>query len=69
MLRLARRIEAKGDKEKAALIRKLAKDRFRAVMCYGSFAWCLTDHEIAALLAPKAYPWLKDRTGGAVNAS
>ena len=28
-LRLADRIEAKGDKEKADLIRKMSKDRFR----------------------------------------
>jgi hypothetical protein len=51
-LRIADRIEAKGDKEKADLIRKLAKDRFRAVMCYGQRRWfarCLTDDEIAAL--------------------
>ena len=34
-LRIADRIEAEGDKEKADLIRKLAKDRFRAVMTYG----------------------------------
>ena len=34
-----------------------------AVMCYGlnrSFARLLTDEEIVALPAPKAYPWLKD---------
>jgi hypothetical protein len=62
-LRLARRIEAKGDTEKAALIRKLAKERFCAVMTYGmnrSFAQCLTDEEILALPAPKTFPWLKD---------
>ena len=36
ILRRARRLEAEGDKEKADLIRKLAKDRFRAVMTYGT---------------------------------
>ena len=59
-LRVADQIEAKGDKEKADLIRKLAKERFCAVMCYGlnrRFARCLTDHEIAAPLAPNV---LKD---------
>jgi len=63
MLRHARRIEAKGDRKKAALIRKLAKDRFRAVMCYGmnrDFARLLTDEEIVALSPPKAFPWRKD---------
>ena len=63
MLRLARRIEAKGDKKKADLIRKLAKDRFRAVMTYGmdrSFARLLTDEEIVVLPAPKTFPWLED---------
>ena len=35
MLRVADLIEARGDKEKADLIRKLAKDRFRAIMTYG----------------------------------
>ena len=43
--RIADRIEAEGD-------RKLAKDRFCAVMCYGQKRWfarCLTDDEIAAL--------------------
>ena len=58
MLRLARR-----NKEKAALIRKLAKDRFRAVMTYGmdrSFARLLTDEEILALPPPKPFPWLED---------
>jgi len=62
MLRLARRIEAKGDKEKATLIRKLAKDRFRAVMTYGmnrSFARLQTDKEIVALPPRKLFPWLE----------
>jgi hypothetical protein len=62
-LRIADRIEAEGDKEKADLIRKLAKDRFRAVMTYGmdrDFARLLTDEEILALPAPKAFPWLED---------
>jgi hypothetical protein len=62
MLRQAQRIEAEGDKAKADLIRKLAKDRFRAVICYGmnrSFARCLTDDEIAALSPPKPFPFLK----------
>jgi hypothetical protein len=35
-LRLADEIEARGDLEKADLIRKLAKDRFRAMMTYGT---------------------------------
>jgi hypothetical protein len=51
-LRIADRIEAEGDKEKADLIRKVAKERFCAVMCYGQKRWfarCLTDHEITAL--------------------
>jgi hypothetical protein len=55
-LRVADQIEARGDKEKADLIRKLAKDRFRAVMTYGmdrSFARLLTDDEIVALPAPR----------------
>ena len=62
-LRIADRIEAKGDKEEADLIRKLAKDRFRAVMTYGmdrDFARLLTDEEIVALSPPKAFPWRKD---------
>ena len=62
-LRLADRIEAKGDTEKAALIRKLAKDRFRAVITYGmnsSFARLLTDEEIVALPPRKLFPWLED---------
>ena len=62
-LRIADRIEAEGDKEKADLIRKLAKDRFCAVMCYGQKRWfarCLTDDEILALSPPKPFPWLKD---------
>jgi hypothetical protein len=53
-LRVADQIEAKGD---------LAKERFCAVMCYGQrrrFARCLTDEEILALPARKAFPWLKD---------
>ena len=59
MLRPARQAEAKGDKEKATLIRKLAKDRFRAVMTYGlnrSFARLLTDEEIVALPPQEAVP-------------
>ena len=63
MLRHARRIEAKGDRKKAALIRKLAKDRFRAVMTYGmdrDFARLLTDEEIVALPAPKAFRGFDD---------
>ena len=61
-LRIADRIEAKGDKEKAALIRTLAKERFCAVMCYGQkrrFARCLTDDEMLALPPPKPFPFLK----------
>ena len=51
-LQIAHWAEANGDKDKADLIRKLAKERFCAVMCYGQrrwFAGCLTDDEIAAL--------------------
>jgi hypothetical protein len=62
-LRVAVQIEAKGYKEKADLIRKLAKDRFCAVMCYGQRRWfarCLTDGEILALPPPKPFPWLKE---------
>ena len=52
-----------SNKEKAALIRKLAKDRFRAVTTYGmdrNFARLLTDEEILALPPPKPFPWLED---------
>ena len=62
-LRIADRIEAEGDKEKADLFRKLAKERFCAVMCYGQKRWfarCLMDEEMLALPPPKACPWLKD---------
>jgi hypothetical protein len=48
--------QANGDHAKADLIRKLAKDRFRAFMTYGmnrSFARCLTDEEVLAFLAQK----------------
>ena len=61
-LRMADRIEAEGDKEKADMIRKLAKDRFRAIMTYGmdrDFAQILTDEEMLALPAPKQFPFLK----------
>ena len=49
-------------KVKADLIRKLAKDRFCAVMCYGQKRWfarCLTDDEILALPPPKPYRFIK----------
>ena len=49
--------------EEANRIRKLAKQRFRAVMCYGQrrrFARCLTDDEMLALPPPKPFPWLED---------
>lgn len=63
MLRLARRIEAEGDKEKADHIRKMCKQRFRAEMCFNGqkrdFSGILTDEEILAEPAPKPYPWLK----------
>jgi hypothetical protein len=63
LLEIAHWAEVIGNKEKADLIRKLAKDRFRAVMTYGmdrDFARLLTDEEILALPAPKTFPWLKD---------
>jgi hypothetical protein len=62
MLRVADLIEARGDKEKADLIRTLAKDRFRAIMTYGQkrrFARILLDEEILILPPPKPFPFLK----------
>jgi hypothetical protein len=63
ILRRAQLIEDQGDKQAADLIRKLAKDRFRAVMTYKQdrdFSRILTDEEIFALPPPKPFPWLKD---------
>jgi hypothetical protein len=62
-LEIARFAEAVGNQERADWIRKHAKARFCAEMCYGlnrSFARCLIDEEIIALPAPRSFPWLKD---------
>jgi hypothetical protein len=62
-LQIAHWAEANGDKDKADLIRKLAKDRLPAIMTYGihrDFARLLTDKEILALPAPEAFAWLED---------